>query len=403
MALLRTINYQKMLADLCLPTAEKVISRKCVHTSGAYKFDGNKINCSVFVSCMLNAIGLLPDGITMAHTDKNKPKTSLINCVTNTTKLKHFDWFEVNQKYADLDSKFKEPGCVYVYASSEAVKGYDGIYGCHSTGKTYTALSMIRHAKGTYEYTSNILWVGIPKLVKLPLVKTYSVSERCLDLVKEFEGARLKAYKDEVGVVTIGYGITNYDSAYTGKKIKMGMTITQKQADEWLYLVLTKKHLPRVLKYDEKYDFTISQIDALVSFDFNTGRLDSLLDNGERSIAEIRPKLLQYNKAGGVVYRGLTRRRQAELALFDSGKQTYDGQIPKFPKAGYFKSGDKDVEINKIERILACYGLYSGKVGDSSYGSGCVAGTKALQEMAGIPINGKFGKKCLDFILSNTR
>ena len=43
-------------------------------------------------------------------------------------------------------------------------------------------------------------------------------------LVKEFEGCRLTAYKDSVGVLTIGYG-------HTGSDVKPGMTITQARAD----------------------------------------------------------------------------------------------------------------------------------------------------------------------------
>lgn len=35
------------------------------------------------------------------------------------------------------------------------------------------------------------------------------ISDKCLNLVKEFEGCKLTAYRDEVGVWTIGYGITN--------------------------------------------------------------------------------------------------------------------------------------------------------------------------------------------------
>ena len=45
------------------------------------------------------------------------------------------------------------------------------------------------------------------------------ISNKCLDLVKEFEGCKLTAYRDEVGVWTIGYGITNADRSITGKSI----------------------------------------------------------------------------------------------------------------------------------------------------------------------------------------
>ena len=61
-----------------------------------------------------------------------------------------------------------------------------------------------------------------------------TVSKKCIDLVKEFEGCRLKAYKDEVGVWTIGYGITNSDKSITKTTIKSGLTISQATAESWL-------------------------------------------------------------------------------------------------------------------------------------------------------------------------
>ena len=92
------------------------------------------------------------------------------------------------------------------------------------------------------------------------------VSNNCIKLVKEFEGCQLKAYKDEVGVWTIGYGITNADKSITGKTIKSGMKISQATAEKWLKDSLTKKYLPLVMKYDNKYKWNQNEIDALVSF-----------------------------------------------------------------------------------------------------------------------------------------
>lgn len=142
------------------------------------------------------------------------------------------------------------------------------------------------------------------------------ISNKCLDLVKEFEGCRLTAYRDEVGVWTIGYGITSADRNITGKSIHKGMKISKETAEKWLSKALTKKYLPLVLKYDKQYDFNQNEIDALVSFAYNIGSIKQLTANGTRSRATIASKMLQYNKAGGRVYNGLTRRRKAERALF---------------------------------------------------------------------------------------
>ena len=143
-----------------------------------------------------------------------------------------------------------------------------------------------------------------------------AVSKKCITLVKESEGLHLKAYRDEVGVWTIGYGITNADKAITKVTVKAGLKITEKTADNWLERSLNSKYLQKVMKYDKKYNWNQNEIDALVSFAYNIGSIDGLTANGTRSRATIAAKILEYNKAGGKVYRGLTRRRKAERKLF---------------------------------------------------------------------------------------
>ncbi|MGB9694012.1 MAG: lysozyme, partial [Fervidobacterium sp.] len=64
------------------------------------------------------------------------------------------------------------------------------------------------------------------------------VSQRGVDLVKEFEGFSSKAYQDVVGVWTIGYGTTKIN----GSPVRPDMTCTRDQAEEWLRADI-KKHL----------------------------------------------------------------------------------------------------------------------------------------------------------------
>ena len=142
------------------------------------------------------------------------------------------------------------------------------------------------------------------------------ISKTGIDLIKEFEGCHLTAYRDEVGVLTIGYGITDSDKFITGTTIKSGLRISQATADKWLEEALSKKYLPLVMKYDTRYNWNQNEIDALVSFAYNIGSLDQLTANGSRSRSVIANKILEYNKAGGTVYRGLTRRREAERKFF---------------------------------------------------------------------------------------
>lgn len=173
------------------------------------------------------------------------------------------------------------------------------------------------------------------------------ISDKCLNLVKEFEGCRLTAYRDEVGVWTIGYGITNSDFKIAKKIIRKGMKISKATAEKWLEESLNKKYLPLVLEYDKQYNWNQNELDALVSFCYNIGSIKQLTADGTRSKAVVASKILQYNKAGGKVYRGLTRRRKAERELFltpvkevkkKSNKKS-NTQIAKEVKAGKWGNG----------------------------------------------------------------
>ena len=141
------------------------------------------------------------------------------------------------------------------------------------------------------------------------------ISDNGLNIIKKFEGCRLTAYQDTVGVWTIGYGTTNADKAITGTTICQGLRISQETADEWLRQSVDKKYGPKVDKYSA-YNWTQPEFDALVSFAYNIGSIDGLTAKGTRTRSEIAAKILEYNKAGGKVLSGLIRRRQEERKLF---------------------------------------------------------------------------------------
>jgi lysozyme len=137
------------------------------------------------------------------------------------------------------------------------------------------------------------------------------LSKRGLNLIKEFEDCKLRAYLDAVQVLTIGYGHT--------KGVKRGQTITQKEADRLL--------AEDVAEFEEgvndavKVPLTQNQFDALVVFSFNVGtgalkRSTLLKKLNAKNYVGAADELLKWNKAGGKVLRGLTRRRQAERKLF---------------------------------------------------------------------------------------
>lgn len=138
------------------------------------------------------------------------------------------------------------------------------------------------------------------------------MNEKGLALLKSFEGCRLKAYRDIVGVLTIGYG-------HTGPDVQPGLTWTQDQVDECL-----EQDLGRFVSGVEALledDVTENQLAALVCFAYNVGlgaltksHLLSKLNEGDvRGAAD---EFLRWNHAGGQVDAGLTRRREAERTLF---------------------------------------------------------------------------------------
>ncbi|QLY02318.1 lysozyme [Citrobacter sp. RHBSTW-00599] len=144
-------------------------------------------------------------------------------------------------------------------------------------------------------------------------------SEKGIKNIKDFEGCSLTAYPDPgTGGApwTIGYGWTHH---VDGKPIKPGMTIKQETADRLLKTGLVS-YENDVLKMT-KVKLTQGQFDALVSFAYNVGSralststlLRKLNDGDMKGAAD---EFLRWNKAGGKVLNGLTRRREAERALF---------------------------------------------------------------------------------------
>nr|WP_269841900.1 lysozyme [Enterobacter asburiae] len=141
-------------------------------------------------------------------------------------------------------------------------------------------------------------------------------SDKGIALIKKFEGCKLTAYQDSVGVCTIGYGWTQ---PVDGKPIRVGMTIKQETAERLLKtgLVSYESDVSRLVKVG----LTQGQFDALVSFTYNLGAralststLLRKLNAGD--YAGSADEFLRWNKAGGKVLNGLTRRREAERALF---------------------------------------------------------------------------------------
>lgn len=138
-----------------------------------------------------------------------------------------------------------------------------------------------------------------------------------IKLITSFEGCKLTAYQDSVGIWTIGYGNTMYSN---GVSVKKGDTITKEQAITLFSTILSRfeSGVDKLVRTD----VTENQFGALVSFAYNLGigtlqrsdMLKKVIKNAKDET--IRNEFMRFTKAGGKELKGLVRRRQAEADLY---------------------------------------------------------------------------------------
>ena len=152
------------------------------------------------------------------------------------------------------------------------------------------------------------------------MTKILHLSQKGLDLIKQFEGLSLKPYLCPAKIATLGFGNTYYPD---GSKVKLtDPPITAQKAEELLKFL--------VQSYEKSVDSfcrdDISQqnFDAICSFAYNCGvnnlKSSTLLKKVNLNPADpaIRLEFMKWNKGAGKVLAGLTRRRQAEADLYFS-------------------------------------------------------------------------------------
>lgn len=144
-----------------------------------------------------------------------------------------------------------------------------------------------------------------------------------LDLIKSSEGCRLKAYRCQAGVLTIGYG-------HTGPDVFEGQEITQEEADTLLRL-----DLARFEAAVNKACHTVSQcqFDACVSLCYNIGpgafaKSSVVRLHNEGKCGDAAQAFMLWNKAAGKVSRGLQARRAKESALYLQDEISSESYIP---------------------------------------------------------------------------
>ena len=205
-------------------------------------------------------------------------------------------------------------------------------------------------------------------------------SRNGINLIKQFEGCRLEAYKCPAGVWTIGYGHT--------AGVTPGQKISSAQAEMYLRADL-EKYEKRVEKYSG-YRWTQNEFDAMTSFAYNVGSIDGLTANGTRSKAVIADKLLLYNKGGGKVLAGLTRRREAERKLFLQSCTGATGQTSG--KRPTLRQGSRGADVAYLQQRLSAGGYQPGAA-DGIFGGKTLAAVKAFQKDHGLIVDGIVGEK----------
>lgn len=159
------------------------------------------------------------------------------------------------------------------------------------------------------------------------------LSEKGIEILHHFESCSLKPYLCPAKVPTIGWGNTTYAS---GKKVTMkDKPITQKEADE-LFLNIVSK-FEKEVKSIVTSNLTDDQFSALVSFAYNVGSdidIDTIPEGlGDSTLLKkvnknpndptIPDEFLKWNKVGGKVLAGLTRRRRSEAHLYKHGEVNF--------------------------------------------------------------------------------
>ncbi len=132
-------------------------------------------------------------------------------------------------------------------------------------------------------------------------------------LIKEEGGIRLKAYKCQAGILTIGVG-------HTGKDVKEGMEITEEKAIELLKLDL--RRFEDVVNKNINVTLKQHEFDALISLAFNIGcaafsnsTVVKKINTGAK-MCEVEEAWKMWRKGGGKVLPILVRRREREVKMY---------------------------------------------------------------------------------------
>lgn len=219
------------------------------------------------------------------------------------------------------------------------------------------------------------------------------ISAQGVATLEHHEGVVLKAYRDVVGVWTIGAGLT---AASGVVKPKAGMRITRAQSTNLLQLALRKNYEPSVaaqMPSAKQHEF-----DAGVSFHFNTGAIAKATWvkrwRAKAAASVIRAGMLAWNKGGGKVLPGLTRRRDDEARMLLDGVYPIAVSKPASTAKGISGKARWALDMTITERARVAAELH--RLGYPSTGDGVSAdAVRAFQQHHGLTADGIIGRATL--------
>jgi lysozyme len=145
-----------------------------------------------------------------------------------------------------------------------------------------------------------------------------STTSNAASIIAIFEGKKLKAYKDQGGVWTIGFGSTyNIDEK---RPVREGDTIDEATAIRWLNTIAGD--LQNQIKKVITVSVNQNQLDSLTSLAYNIGisafKKSTLLKrlNANYPKIQVADEFLRWNKVKGIINQGLSNRRSKERELF---------------------------------------------------------------------------------------
>lgn len=177
-------------------------------------------------------------------------------------------------------------------------------------------------------------------------VETFTTSEACVEMIKEFEGFRSLPYVDDNGKWYIGYGSECNPEDYPAG-------ITEWEADTLLRRHLAEQDEPWVNNFLMQYGVSVTQpqFDAMISMTYTLGaqwinpeyRFCSYLINGvdRYSEAEIVNAIATWCHSGNAVLENLVERRLREAFLFLYGDYEWRDGTSRYCYIDFEPNGGK--------------------------------------------------------------